>query len=41
MREWDELAIKVIGASVERWVPAEIFDEVMMDLKNYRAGKRN
>lgn len=41
MREWDELANKLYPRIRGTMVPAEIFDEVMMHLKNYRAGKRN
>jgi len=41
MREWDDLANKLYPRIRGTMVPAEIFDEVMMHLKNYRAGKRN
>jgi len=41
MREWDDLASKLYPRIRGTMVPAEIFDEVMMHLKNYRAGKRN
>lgn len=39
MREWDELAIKLYPRIRGTMVPTEIFDEVMLHLKNYRAGK--
>jgi TRAP-type C4-dicarboxylate transport system substrate-binding protein len=39
MREWDELANKLYPRIRGTMVPAETFDEVMLQLKNYRAGK--
>jgi TRAP-type C4-dicarboxylate transport system substrate-binding protein len=39
MREWDELASKLYPRIRGAMVPAETFDEVIMHLKNYRAGK--
>ena len=39
MREWDELAISLYPRLRGTMVPAETFDEVMLHLKNYRAGK--
>jgi TRAP-type C4-dicarboxylate transport system substrate-binding protein len=39
MREWDDLASKLYPRIRGTMVPAETFDEVMLHLKNYRAGK--
>jgi TRAP-type transport system periplasmic protein len=39
MKEWDELAAKLYPRIRGTMVPAEIFDEVFMHLKAYRAGK--
>jgi TRAP-type transport system periplasmic protein len=39
MREWDELGATLYQRIRGTMVPAEIFDEVMLHLKNYRSGK--
>jgi TRAP-type transport system periplasmic protein len=39
MKEWQELADKLYPRIRGTMVPAETFDEVMVHLKNYRAGK--
>jgi hypothetical protein len=39
MREWDELGATLYQRIRGTMVPAEMFDEVMLHLKNYRSGK--
>lgn len=39
MREWDELAAGLYPRIRGTMVPAEIFDEVMLHIKNFRSGK--
>lgn len=40
MREWDELGATLYQRIRGTMVPADMFDEVMLHLKNYRSGKR-